>query len=313
MKRAAGFVLLCVVAVGLLAPLLATEVPWLARVDGAWSAPALRAWWGDVPAAPDGSRDWRDWWSRLDADDWVLLAPVPIDPERVDVAQIDSGPSSVHLCGTDDVGRDLLARLVHGASTAVWVALGAVAVAACLGVPLGAAAGFWGGWIDWFVLRWIELFACFPALVLVMCVAAFVSGSHLTVSCVLGVVYQVSFARIVRGEFLSLRGRSFVETARSLGLGTLRIVLWHMIPAVRGAIFVVAAFVAASAIVVESGLRFLGLGGGGDVVSWGGLLARFRAADAGAWHLWVFPAAAIVVTVLALHAVADRSTLTEEG
>lgn len=307
--RWAWLVLGCVALVGVFAPLLATDRPWYVEVDGAARYPAFAACWdADAGAVPDGAGSWREWVAAPPAGVHSLTvhwAPVPYDPEGVDEAAFYAGPSAKHWLGADRVGRDLAARLIHGAATALWVGLQVVLLAGLVGIALGALAGLRGGGVDFVILRVIELFQCFPGLVLVMCVVAFVAQSQLAIVLVLASVYWTSFARIVRGEFLSLRESEFVRTARGLGVGTGGLVLRHMLPAVRGPLGVVAAFVATGAIVVEATLSFLGLGM--DTVSWGGALAAFEQGRASAWHLWVFPSFAIGVTVIALHSVADRS------
>ena len=153
----------------------------------------------------------------------------------------------------------------------------------------------------------IEIFLCFPALFLVLAVLAFVGDSTWGVVLVLGLVFWTSFARIVRGEFMSLREREFVQSARGLGVGPVRLVLRHLLPAARGPILVTAAFVAASAIIVESTLSFLGIGPGLTSVSWGSILQQGKSyAYAGAWHLWFFPSLLLIATVMCLHSLADR-------
>jgi peptide/nickel transport system permease protein len=197
---------------------------------------------------------------------------------------------------------------VHGAGTSLLVAAGSVALALLIGVPLGAVAGYRAfTWIDAILLRVVEVFLCFPALFLALCAVAILGGSPLTLILVLGVVNWTHFARVVRGEFLSLREREFVLAARNLGVSGPRIVVAHMLPQVAGAVAVVAAFGAAGAMVVESGLSFLGLGPGLHLPSWGSILAQGKEhAHTGAWHLWLFPALALAGTVLCLHVLADR-------
>ncbi|MCA8944248.1 MAG: ABC transporter permease, partial [Planctomycetes bacterium] len=304
-KRIAQIVLALWLVVGLFGPLLATELPLAVRIDGTWRFPAFAGLVGERPEPP-ANGTWSDWWRAVpfDSEDVVWLAPIPFDPSNSDEARLYAGPSTEHPFGNDRSGRDVLALIVHGASTALEVAVFVVLFAGAVGVALGAIAGLRGGLVDSLVLRLVELSLCFPVVVAVLCVAAFVGRSQSAVIVVLAAIYWTSFARIVRGEFLSLREREFVATARGLGIGTPRLVLRHMLPCVLGQVGVVAAFVAASAITVESTMRFLGLGASG-VVSWGELIAQFRVATASAWHLWLFPGLAIFSVVVALHRVAD--------
>jgi len=302
---------LAVLGVGLLAPILANDRPIMASVDGELRFPAFCEYVGDPAPGPAG-KTWKRWWIEMGTEptdtDWALMPFIPYGPFEVDLERINDGPSPpMHYLGNDDTGRDLMARLIHGAGTAVWIALGVVILSGLIGVSLGAWSGYRGGWSDVLVQRLIEIFLCFPALFFVLAVLAFVGNSTLGVVLVLALVYWTSFARIVRGELLSLREREFVHCARGLGVGPFRLVVRHLLPSARGPILVNAAFVAASAIVVESTLSFLNIGPGLASVSWGSILQQGRTyAYAGAWHLWFFPGLALISTVICLHSLADR-------
>lgn len=306
-RRLAWWSLALLVLCGLLAPLLSNDVPLLARTRDGLRFPALIAWRG-VPPAPPGGSTWKEWWATADpaAGEWALMPLWPWSPDET-TAEIVARPTLRHPLGTDDTGRDVLARLLHGAATSVIVALGSVLLAGAIGVPLGAVAGYWAfGWADALILRLIEIFLCFPSLFLALSVVALLGGSPLSLVLVLGTVHWTYFARVVRGEFLSLREREFVLAARNLGIAPRRIITRHMLPQVKGAILVVAAFGAAGAMVVESSLSFLGLGPGLRVPSWGSMLAQGKEhAHLGAWHLWLFPSLALGWAVLSLHLVAD--------
>ena len=295
-------------AVAVFAPLLANDRPLIARVGGELRFPAFATYLGDRSAAPGGV-PWKRWWAELPeaSDDWAVMPPWPYGPGEVDGDSIGSRPRLGHPMGNDDTGRDVLARVLHGTTTALVIGAGAVLLAFAIGVPLGAIAGYSGGWVDVLLSRVIEVFVCFPALFLVLAASAFLGGSSIAVIVVLGVVYWTAFARIVRGELLSLREREFVVAARGVGVGVARLLLVHLLPCTRGPLLVTAAFLVANAIVVESTLSFLGVGVGLQGASWGAMLAqgRLHATD-GLWHLWLFPAAALIFTVCTLHALADR-------
>jgi peptide/nickel transport system permease protein len=300
----AGLLLLA----ALLAPLLANDVPLVARVGGRWSFPAVADMFGSPPRAP-GDQTWKQWWARLpeDSEDFALPTPWPYGPEETDLDLLCAGPSFAHPFGNDDTGRDVLARIVCGAQPSLGTSALGVLLAALVGTALGALAGHRRGIADLLVLRLIELFLCFPALLLLLAVAAFFGSSALGVIAVFGLVMWPSFARIVRGELLALRERDFVLAARGLGVGETRILLRHLLPQVRGQIAVTAAFCLASAVVAESTLSFLGIGPGVQAGSWGRILAQGKDnAHLGVWHLWFFPAAAIVGTATCCHVLADR-------
>ncbi|MCA8955690.1 MAG: ABC transporter permease, partial [Planctomycetes bacterium] len=286
--------------------LLANDVPLVARAGGAWYFPAFRSYLGATSQAPDGA-PWKQWWLGLsdDSTDWAVMPPIPNGPQERFAGRINAAPQlMVHYLGNDDSGRDLLVRLLHGGLTALWIALGSVVLAAGIGVPLGAIAGYRGGVVDALVSALVQLFLCFPPFFFVLAVMTFLQRSLSAVVVVLGALYWVSFARIVRGELLRLRDQEFVLCAEHLGVSPTRVLVRHALPAARGPILVNAMFVAASAIVVEATLSFLGLGPGLDVVSWGGLLQQGKDnAHLGAWHLWLFPCATLVTTIAALHTV----------
>ncbi|MBM4059862.1 MAG: ABC transporter permease [Planctomycetes bacterium] len=297
-----------VALIGLFAPLLANDVPLCARVAGAWSFPAFADYAGAPPPGP-GDLTWKQWLAQLPAGsaDFAIMPPWPHGPAETDPARFRAGPSPAHPFGSDDSGRDLLARLVHGAGTALGIGGSAVAIAALLGSLLGALAGYRRGLADLLVLRLIEVFLCFPMLLFLLFAAAFFGESGLGLVLVMASLFWTSFARIVRGELLSLRERDFVTVARCLGVSDRRILFRHLLPLLRSQIGVTAAFCMASAIVAESTLSFLGLGPGQTGCSWGGMLREgSAAAHLGVWHLWLFPTAAIVATVMCCHVLADR-------
>ncbi|MEZ5966117.1 MAG: ABC transporter permease [Planctomycetota bacterium] len=306
-RRWAWVAFLVLVACGALAPLLCNDLPLVARTADGFRFPAFVALRGMPLPPPDGAT-WKEWWAALPdgGPQWAWMPPWPWSPNEV-TPNVLAAPDLRHPLGTDDTGRDVLARLVHGAGTTLLVALGAVGLALLIGVPLGAIAGYCAfTWIDTLVLRVVEVFLCFPALFLALSAVALLGGSPLTLILVLGVVNWTHFTRVVRGEFLSLREREFVLAARNLGVSSARIVCRHMLPQVKGAILVVAAFGAAGAMIVESGLSFLGLGAGLHLPSWGSMLAQGKEhAHAGAWHLWLFPTLALATAVLSLHVLAD--------
>ncbi|MBX3464043.1 MAG: ABC transporter permease [Planctomycetes bacterium] len=298
---------LAFVLLGLLAPFLANDVPLVARVGGVWSFPALADCFG-VPTAGPGDLSWKQWWSRLGPDDadFACMPPWPYGPRETDTTRLAAAPSLSHPLGNDDTGRCVLSRLLHGAGTAVRIGGGSVLLAGVLGTLLGALAGRRRGVVDFLVLRLIELCLCFPSLLFLLFATAFLGGSAASLTLVLAALFWTSFARIVRGELLSLREREFVRVARGLGVGEWRLLTAHLLPQLWSPIGVTAAFCFAAGIVAESTLSFLGLGPQAPS-SWGAMLRQGAAmAPVGAWHLWLFPSVAIVAVVAGCHALADR-------
>ncbi len=312
MTRFARAWLLVVIATAILAPLLANDAPIVASIGGELRFPAFASYAGRADVGPDlgSATTWREWWAALpvDSEDWAVFPPCPYGPlAEANPELMSQSPNAAHPFGTDSLGRDLLARMIWGAKTAMWIGAGAVALALLIGIPLGALAGYRGGLVDSLISMLIELFLCFPALFFVLTVAAFVGDSGTAVIAVLGLVYWTSIARIVRGVFLSMRERDFVLAARGLGVSTPSLLFRHMLPCIKGPVLVNAAFLFAAAIVVEATLAFLGLGAGGDSESWGTLLAESKEPGLrGIWHLWLFPALVLVATVWSLHTLADR-------
>ncbi len=295
------------VLIGLLAPFLANDVPLVARVDGTWHFPAVADCFGRPTAGPD-DLSWKRWWSRLTvgSDDFAVMPPWPYGPLETDATRFRAGPSLSHPLGNDDTGRDVLARLVHGAGTAVRIGGAAVLLAGFVGTLLGALAGRRRGLADCLVLRLIEVFLCFPSLLFLLFATAFFGSSSLSLVVVMAALFWTSFARIVRGELLSLRERDFVLVARGLGVSEWRILTRHLLPQVKSQIGVTTAFCLATAVTAESTLSFLGLGPGA-ASSWGEMLKQGSGAAAlGAWHLWLFPTAALIAVVAGCHGFADR-------
>jgi peptide/nickel transport system permease protein len=291
-----------IVLVGVLAPLLANDVPLVARTGDRWWFPAFADLVGSPPPGPgDGS------WADLPAGDFGLMPPWLYGPDETDPTRFRAAPSLAHPLGNDDTGRDLLSRLVHGAGTAVGIGGSAVLLGGLVGTALGACAGWRRGFVDVLVLRSIEVFLCFPSLLFLLFAASFLGDSRLGLVVVMASLFWTSFARIVRGELLSLRQRDFVVVARRLGVRDRRILWRHLLPQVWSQVGVTAAFCMASAVVAEATLSFLGLGAGHTSSSWGTILQQGREqAHLGAWHLWLFPSLALVAVVTCCHVLADR-------
>ena len=243
----------------------------------------------------------------------AVAAPVvaPHDPYFQDYASVLEPPSPAHLMGTDDIGRDVLSRVIYGARVSVSVGLVAVALAMLLGVPLGLVAAYGRGWLDDVIMRIMDAIASFPALVLALGITAALRPGLLNVMVAIGVVYTPMFARLARGEALSLREREYIAAARVVGAGALRVIRLHIWPNATAPIIVLASLRVASAIITEAGLSFLGAGVPPPTPSWGAMLrASYQYTETAPW-LAIFPGVAIFLTVLATNIVGDalRSAL----
>jgi peptide/nickel transport system permease protein len=232
--------------------------------------------------------------------------PIPFGPNDVDVATRLHAPDAQHRFGTDDLGRDVLARMIHGARVSLTVGLLATMMALVVGCFLGAMAGYYGGAADWLVSRLIEVVLCFPLLFLALAIVAFFGASIWTIMIALGLTTWTSEARYVRGEFLRIREMEFAYAARASGARDSRIILRHLLPNALAPVLVSASFGVAYAILTESALSFLGLGVPLPTATWGSILASGRQFIESAWWLALFPGVAIFLTVAAFNIIGDR-------
>ena len=249
----------------------------------------------------------------------ALLAEViaPYDPLRPDPRAFGKGPSLAHLFGTDGAGRDVLTRVLYGGRVSMTVGLVAVTIYVTIGTVLGAIAGYFRGPVDALIMRLTDLFLSFPTLIIIIAVVPILGPSIVNIMLVIGLLGWPPVARLVRGQFLSLRERDFVLASRGLGARPARIIVREILPNVAGPLVVVASFGMADAIITEAGLSFLGLGVRPPEASWGQMLNA--AIDVGTiiekpW-IWIEPAIAIADTVLAINFIGDglRDALDPRG
>jgi len=232
--------------------------------------------------------------------------PIPFGPNDVDVANRLHPPDAQHRFGTDELGRDVLARMLHGARVSLTVGLLATMMALVVGCFFGAIAGYYGGVADWLVSRLIEVVLCFPLLFLALAIVAFFGPSIWTIMIALGLTTWTSEARYVRGEFLRIREMDFAYAARASGARDARIIFRHLLPNALAPVLVSASFGVAYAILTESALSFLGLGVPLPTATWGSILASAKQFIEYAWWLVVFPGVAIFLTVAAFNIIGDR-------
>jgi peptide/nickel transport system permease protein len=230
----------------------------------------------------------------------ALLAPViaPMDPNRPDVKKILDSPSGRHPLGTDQLGRDVLSRMLYGARVSLAVGFVSVGIATVIGIALGSAAGYHGGTIDAMVMRLVDLMLVFPRFFLLLAVLGFLRPSIWTIMTVIGLTGWMSVARLVRAEFLSLREREFVLWSQSIGASAFRIIWRHILPNAIAPVLVAITLGIPAAILAESGLSFLGLGVQPPHATWGNILSEGKDAIEIGWWLSVYPGLAILVTVL---------------
>jgi peptide/nickel transport system permease protein len=228
----------------------------------------------------------------------------PQNPNRT-IGAILQPPSLHAWLGTDHLGRDILSRLLYGARVAVLAGAVSVGLAVVLGVSLGLMAGYWGGWVDDVLMRLVDTLWAFPTLVLALAIAASLGPGLSNAMIAIGVVFTPAFARLVRGQALTIRERDFAIAARALGAGPLRMMGCHIWPNVLGPIIVQSSLLIPQAIIVEATLSFLGLGIEPPNPSWGSMLRQaYQYIERAPW-LSLFPGAAIFVTVLGLNLLGD--------
>ena len=238
-------------------------------------------------------------------------ALAPSDPvknrllDRLTPPMWAQGGSPRHPLGTDTLGRDVLSRLLHGARISLTVGLAAVLVAGVVGVGLGLVAGYRGGWADDLLMRLGDIQLAFPVLLLGVAVIAVLGASLINMILVLGASGWVTYARIARGETLSLKERDFVAAARALGAPARHVVVRHLLPNVLPSLMVVATFSVARTIIAEASLSFLGLGLPPPAPSWGAMLDEGRNYVTTGWWLALFPGLAILLLVLAINLCGD--------
>ncbi len=240
----------------------------------------------------------------------TLLTPLiaPFDPAAQGdiIASRYLSPSAEHWMGTDKFGRDIFSRVLYGARISLSIGFIAVTISITLGTLIGAVSGYFGGWVDGVLMRLTDMMLAFPRLVLlIVIIAMFENYSIWLVVVVLGLTGWMGTSRIVRGEVLSLREREFVQAARALGMGDLRIITRHVIPNTMAPVIVSATLGIGLTILTEASLSFLGLGVQPPTPSWGNMVSDGRDALTQAWWIATFPGLAIVLTVVAFNLLGD--------
>lgn len=237
----------------------------------------------------------------------ALSAPFvfPVNPLRlVGPAELWPLTDARFPLGTDSLGRDIAAQLVHGAGTTLIIGLVASLVATTIGVGIGATAGYYGGLVDDALMRFTEIFQTIPNLIFLLALVAVVGPKIENIVIGIGLVSWTSVARLVRAEFMSLREREFVLASRAMGMSDLRIIVTQILPNAIPPVIVLASLIVAGAVLFESALAFLGLSDP-NIASWGGLIGEGRLLIRTAWYVCALPGLAILLTVLALNLIGD--------
>lgn len=238
-----------------------------------------------------------------------IIAPYPAGDQ--DLARVQLPPLSTseegtfHFLGTDALGRDLLSRMMYGGRISLLVGITVVIVASLIGVPLGLLSGFFGGMADTVIMRLVDIKLAVPFILLAIAIMAIFGTGLLNVIIVLGISSWVGYARIVRGEVLSLREQPFIEAARCIGLSDIRLLVRHLLPNIWTPVIVLATQGVGGAIIAESSLTFLGLGISPLIPTWGAMVADGRNYLTSAWWITTFPGLLLTCTVLSIYFLGD--------
>ncbi len=225
----------------------------------------------------------------------------PADPNATSLVDKLKPPSAAHWLGTDNLGRDVFTRILHGTYVSLAVGFIAVIVSMTIGVVVGAISGYVGGWVDGVIMRIVDAIMCFPTFFLILTVVALLGPSIINIIIVIGLVSWTGTARLVRAEFLTLRESEYVRAARTLGQRHRRIIFRHILPNGMAPVFIAAVLGVPEAILTEAGLSFLGIGVQPPQSTWGNIIADGKTYILDAWWLILFPGLAILITALAFY------------
>lgn len=231
--------------------------------------------------------------------------PMPLDPNATNLEAKLQPPSAVHWLGTDNLGRDVLSRMVAGSTISLTVGFVAMGVSLGIGILVGAVSGYFGGWVDNILMRIVDALLCFPSFFLILSAIAILGPNIWIIIAVIGLVSWTGTARLVRAEFLTLRESEYVRAARAMGQSGWKVIFRHILPNAAAPIFVTAIVSIPDAILVESGLSFLSFGVPPPQATWGNIIADGKTYILDAWWLIVFPGLAIFTASLAFYIAGD--------
>lgn len=238
-----------------------------------------------------------------------ILAPFisPYDRDEIDLFNIEGEPNEDHILGTDELGRDVLTRLLWGGRVSLSVGVLATVMQLVIGVLLGAVAGYYGGWIDTLIMRLVDIIMCFPYFVIAIAMAAILGPSLINLIIIIGILNWTKIARIVRAEILTLKEREFIEAAKALGLNSVEIITKHLLPNILAPITVYATLAVAQGILMEAALSFLGMGVKQPQPSWGNILASAQSLRilSYEWWMWVPAGLLVFLTVISINFLGD--------
>ena len=236
-----------------------------------------------------------------------LLTPLiaPFKPEEIDLMNVQKFSTSTHWLGTDELGRDVLTRILYGSRITILVGVSAMIISILVGSILGAVAGYYGSFVDNIIMRLVDIFLSFPTLFLLIILAAYIDTTVIGMIIIIGFTSWMGVARLVRGEFLSLKEKEFIEASHAIGAKDKRIIFKHLLPNAMAPLIVAATLGVGYAIIYESSLSFLGVGIKPPAATWGNMLSNAQQQIFQAPWLVFWPGAMIFITILAINFVGD--------
>jgi len=300
----AGFCVVCLLAfIALFADFIANNRPYYLEYHGKTYFPIFRSY---IVAAKLGQ-----WPAELLNVDFkklegvkAIFPPIPYRPSNINLLEPLEPPSTRHWFGTDKLGRDVMAGMIHGSRISLSIGFVAVGIAVVIGVVLGAIAGYFGSWVDLVISRFFEIMLSIPTFFLLITIAALLPPSLYLTMVIIGATSWVGIARFTRNEFLKIRNLDYVTSAIALGVSNRKVMFRHILPNALAPVIVSVVLGVAGAILVESSLSFLGIGVPAELVTWGSILQE-ASSTTFAWWLAVFPGFAIFITVLAYYLVGE--------
>lgn len=282
------------------------------------NAPATAA---AAPGAVKKRSQWAEVWRRLSRNKMamfglaiivlIILAAItadviaPFDFRTQDLNAISQKPSAKHILGTDDLGRDILSRIIHGTRISLLVGFVSVSISVAVGGGLGAVSGYYGGKLDNVIMRFMDVLLAIPSILLAIAIVSAFGGGIINVMIAVGISSVPSYARIVKAAVISIKENEFIEAARAIGASDLRIITKHILPNSMAPIIVQATLGVAGAILSAAGLSFIGMGIQPPTPEWGAMLSNGRHIIRTAWHVATFPGLAIMLTIFALNLLGD--------
>lgn len=301
------YIVVFLVALALTADFLANSKPLYAVYKGETYFPVIKDYLNDIGISKWDSELINIKWKELDNEnklESVIWTPVPYGSREIDLGNVYSPPEGDHYLGTDGIGRDLLAGLIHGSRVSLSVGFVAAGIALLIGIALGSLAGFFGGKVDLLIMRFVEIMVTFPLFFLIITIVAIYGSSIWYIMAAIGLTGWTTDCKLIRGEVLKVRNMEYITAANSIGFSSKQIIFRHVLPNAIAPVLVSGAFAIAGAILTEAALSFLGFGVAATTVTWGSLLNEARGAS-NAWWLAIFPGFMIFIAVVSYNLIGE--------